>query len=754
LIYAGTTLRNPESEIGYSNTFSYRVSCSDYTNLLDRQIVVETFSNQYSREIIGRSVYEFAANDTETTLDLFESAWTESGVALPMTDDTSDRIEGTKSQQTGTSAAGTAIWTKTITSIDLTNYNDDIRIWKKIAEDQGVSELAFKFRVGTDSSNYYEWNSNFIGNDNHGCWHYLNGKFNNPTVTTGSPNITDITWLQLEIQCNAAMPSTSIHFDHMLATTGGFTLSNVIRGQKQFDDVRVQYKKPSVMIEELAKLQGYFWYVDNERDINFFTNSQTPAPFDITTNSENFSNLVISADITNLKNRQTVRGGIAPSEVIYIQQEVADGVMESWNLNYPPKDLTVEVDTGGGFVSQTVGVENLVDETTVDYVFNFSEKVVRRASATVLNSGDIIKISYYPYKNIRVRTKDTASIAAMKALTGGDGVYDGAVINDLGIRSWEEARDRANAEIAAYSNAVLTATFETEKDGLKAGQVIGIEDTDRGISEDFLIQKVQLSQKTDERFKYKVTCGSTMFGLIEFFQLLLKQTGKLIIDVAEIVDIVQNIDEVISIDELYSFISKSTTSKTGTRQVYKYDFIQLAGSRTTSGWLMNQPYKTQWQATFAGTETGTLEIDKASRYNDGSALKLTTSTGGTSNSLTASLTVRPSLKASTDFDLSADIEILSELAGGNGFTIRLKEYAAKTGGAALATTNIVSGISAIQDFTDHATTFTSNASTGYYDIEAIIDESTGSVSISDIIVSEIAADPLSDVAVTDFCETI
>lgn len=38
----------------------------------------------------------------------------------------------------------------------------------------------------------------------------------------------------------------------------------------------------------------------------------------------------------------------------------------------------------GKFIQKTVGVENLVDASTVDYVYNFNEKVVRRASADIL----------------------------------------------------------------------------------------------------------------------------------------------------------------------------------------------------------------------------------------------------------------------------------------------------------------------------------------------------------------------------------
>lgn len=117
-----------------------------------------------------------------------------------------------------------------------------------------------------------------------------------------------------------------------------------------------------------------------------------------------------------LRNRQVVRGGEAPSTTLYTQIFVADGSQTSFTLDYKPKDLAVSVDTGGGYVSKTLGVENLVDESSVQFVYNFQEKVVRNGSHATLSAGHKIKFVYYPYQAIRVRVSDPASIATMQAL--------------------------------------------------------------------------------------------------------------------------------------------------------------------------------------------------------------------------------------------------------------------------------------------------------------------------------------------------
>lgn len=62
----------------------------------------------------------------------------------------------------------------------------------------------------------------------------------------------------------------------------------------------------------------------------------------------------------------------------------------------------------------------------------------------------------------------------MKLLLGGDGIFDGAVINDASFRTFDEARARAKAELDAYANPILTANFNTEVDGLEVGQIVRV----------------------------------------------------------------------------------------------------------------------------------------------------------------------------------------------------------------------------------------------------------------------------------------
>lgn len=174
----------------------------------------------------------------------------------------------------------------------------------------------------------------------------------------------------------------------------------------------------------------------------------------------------------------------------------------------------------------------------------------------------------------------------MKALLWWSWIFDGAVINDFSIRDWNEARLRAKAEVDAYSNPIITANFITEKDWLKAWQVIEITDTARWIvRKEFLIQRISKTSKALDKRTYSVECGSTMFWIIEFFQLLLKRSGWTLIDVSEIVDVIQNIDEVMTLWD-----SRTTRQTWNQFFVHTRDLPYNYTLDLTEGWTVRDWY--------------------------------------------------------------------------------------------------------------------------------------------------------------------
>lgn len=741
LIFGGIVISNPDKEIAQSGTFEYLISCVDWSNLFDRQIVIQQYENMYLREIMGRIIYYFCPTDSSSTLDDFEAAWTQAGHALAMADETTDRLRGTKSQKTGTSGTSEATWTKTITAQDISAFRA-VRFWWKIAADQGVKMSTFKLRIGQDSSNFYEYTITNKGAPFEDCWNLESVILNEYTSSTGTPNLTAVDWLQISITSSAAIPAGSIYFDHMQAFTGSFTLQNCIRSDQKFTDVRVKYKRPSQVIEDLSKRLSLFWYIDRERDLHLFESDETAAPFSLTDSSENYRKLSIETDITQLRNRVVVRGGEAPSDDIYTQIHVADGQETSFRLDYKPSGLLMYIDDGGGYDPITIGVENFVDETTVDYVYNFNEKNVRKTAATATpTAGYKVKFTMYPYQPIRLRVTHPASIAAMAALTGGDGAYDGPPIEDTSISSFDDARLRGQAELAQYANPIRTATFGTDVDGLMAGQTITITDSSRSVSaEEFLIQRVTRRVRNGDRFEYTITASTTLFGIIEFFQMLLKKSDRIDLAPSELVDAIANADEEITFADLAPTTLKDKVVYAGLTKKKTWDFIADDGSKTSDGQILatatvtKAAIRTGWYAEFIGSETGTAQF-AASNHNNAKEMRLTTAVGGVGKELKVRLTDRIPADASKSYTVDVWTEIQAALTNvsSGGLRVLVKEY--DSGGSLLATNTVTSLLTAAHDFVKRSVTFTSNASTTTFQIEVSLYQAAGTARIADLTVT-------------------
>lgn len=101
-------------------------------------------------------------------------------------------------------------------------------------------------------------------------------------------------------------------------------------------------------MEDLAKIQKLLWYIDYEKDVHFFDREAYICPMEVLDSGLVYDDLSIGMDTTQLRNRQVVRGGEAIDGSLYIQTEVTDGKMESWRLDYKPKDLQIDISTNGG----------------------------------------------------------------------------------------------------------------------------------------------------------------------------------------------------------------------------------------------------------------------------------------------------------------------------------------------------------------------------------------------------------------------
>jgi hypothetical protein len=356
----------------------------------------------------------------------------------------------------------------------------------------------------------------------------------------------------------------------------GITTENVIEGST-ITQISFNYLQPSQVLRRLADLTGKNWYIDYEKDIHFFPLTTTAAPFNITSTSGQHFNLQIAKDATQIKNRVYVRGGTKLSDFTTFI-EVGDGEKRQFVLPDKPHDITVEIDRGGGYVEESVGIKN-IDLSGFKWYLNFQEKYLEQDDGeVVLGATDKLKLTYKYDIPILVALENQASIIA-------HGVREFAIF-DKTITTTESARDRASAELTDYASNIVEGSFETYETGFVSGQYININHSGYGVNADYIVQSVSSKSFGAGNYSYeiKVASAKTM-GIIRFLLELLESNKNLIeLDDNEVVDELLTLTDSILSDSL---IDSLTIDSAGPYATWCGDSLETSPS-TRARWDLFQ----------------------------------------------------------------------------------------------------------------------------------------------------------------------
>lgn len=429
-----------------------------------------------------------------------------------------------------------------------------VAFWYKQADNTAVTDI--RVRIGSDSSNYAEVTLTPASDND---WNYARLDLEDASIT-GTPNWKAVDYVAIVVNETG---SSEVRIDGLrINATKSFTFDNVQDGVT-FDDFRSSFKKPTLVIQQLADQNRFFWYIDYDRDIHFFPSETNVSPFSVDENSENFLNLSVNVDSRKVVNQQVVRGSTETSSTKTQQEIRGDGKRREWVLRNKFRNLSVLVDTGSGFNTQSTGIEFIDDDDgSFQYFSNFNAQSVRASgSVSTLATTSDIRFRYHEVIPIVTLAKDNASITALKKLLGNDGVFDGRAIIDKSIKTRVEAEAISESKIDKYSNPIITATFNTNHEGLRSGQIIRIKDRTQGrnIDQNFIIQKVKTSvmSEQDGLNEYTVKCASTVFGIIELLQKLLQETQNLQVDENEVIFNVETVNETVQATESWSTESQN-----------------------------------------------------------------------------------------------------------------------------------------------------------------------------------------------------
>lgn len=327
----------------------------------------------------------------------------------------------------------------------------------------------------------------------------------------------------------------------------GITTNNVIEGVT-IDQIGFNYIQPTQALRRIVDLTGRNWYIDYDKDIHYFPMTQNPAPFNIDDTSANYSDLSLSKDSSQIKNRVYVRGGTKLSEFTTHEQR-GDSKKRQFLLPDKPHDISVLVNG----VAKSIGVKN-IDTSGFDFYVNFQEKYIEQDSgAALLTPTDTVSTTYKYDIPILIAQDYEPSILE-------SGVKEFAIF-DKSITTTAAARDRAIAELTDYGQKMIAGSFKTFTPGFRSGQYMNINLAEHGINDDYIINRVTARSFGGGLYEYTVNLvNAKTMGIIRFLIELLESNKNLIeLDDDEVVDELLSISDNLISDSLTDNLTIDST---------------------------------------------------------------------------------------------------------------------------------------------------------------------------------------------------
>lgn len=571
-IYGGVIVKI-ESNIkkGYTQ---YSITCKDYTQYLNRELVSESFVNKTPKEIIDSLIAEYATDFTDTNVP---STILEGRVAYYKLDGNStDEVASNNGSDTAITYVAGKINT-------CANFNGSAKIdIGAVVIPTGAKTVSFWFKSSDVTNNYgvistgeiFSANKNGFnvsgGNWTGGklyfqvgrvggelltiqtsanvcdgvfrlftfTWNgttganagklYINGVLNNQATATQLE--TDTPLHNLIIGDDPSASNFTGNLDELGIWNRALTQAEITELYNSASGITFPFNYPlissitfnrlnvSQCIEALANTINYYWYVDYEKDIHFFAENDEVAPFNLTETGEKhaWESLRIVEDFSQIRNQIYVIGGEYEGEA-RVESYVADGTQLQFPLAYKYSSLSRVRIVGGADL--TVGIDGEDTEANFQVFWSPKQKYLRFKTSNKPTAGQVMEVTGLPLFQVFVKVPDVASITQY-------GLYE-FKIKDTSITSRADAIARGVTELQSYADSLDEASFITDTYGLRSGQTININIA--GTNEDFIIQSVSMNMKSPLLGKWSIKLATVKtLGIIRFLQKYLKIEDEIV----------------------------------------------------------------------------------------------------------------------------------------------------------------------------------------------------------------------------------
>jgi hypothetical protein len=308
----------------------------------------------------------------------------------------------------------------------------------------------------------------------------------------------------------------------------GITTNNVVVTNIPVAELDADYIQPSAALSRVVESIEHQWYVDFDRDVNFFFILDRPAPLiqiDVDADSDTYADLTIEGAWEHVKNRLYIMGAKAKSTNQDTINTVADGSQKFWPLNYEPWDvdsITVTIDgTPQNLFLDTVnGQAGDGGGGSGDAYICLDNWGVRLPDDFPPGDGLSVAIAYnYAYEPVVV-VEDPDSIAEMEsrehtASAPSDGVHEARFdVPDLRVTSENSIWEYGQLLLLRYANIIYNVSFTSKVQGWHAGQNLRVFSTVRDFDRTCYIKTIRkrIRRTTDvAEFEYEIQASTNIF---------------------------------------------------------------------------------------------------------------------------------------------------------------------------------------------------------------------------------------------------
>ncbi len=337
-------------------------------------------------------------------------------------------------------------------------------------------------------------------------------------------------------------------------TDGTFGTTGVVLGGFDVPSIKFNYEQVTVALEKLAKQIGWEWYVDADKELQFFPPStvvNAPYIIDDTSGNLEWATLDIEQSVINMKNSIFVIGGTYTKIFTALTTPdvyLTDGIKSVFTIAYPYSESTIEVTLDGA--SQTIGIDQVDDPGSFNVLYNEKSRFIKFTSVPA--TGKTVKVFGSAQIPIIAHVSDQVAIDVY-------GEIQDVVIDDQ-IKSTEEAQERGNAQLSQFGSPVYAVKFSTLQTGFAVGQTVSVDSNLFGTDVLVMVKRITGRMKSSTQMIYDIECvGTEKVNFIDIMKLLLmRANANAIIDDSTVLQVLLLFNEFITASDTLGTPSTST----------------------------------------------------------------------------------------------------------------------------------------------------------------------------------------------------